>query len=51
MVAAGGKGTSHVKGRAMLPEALKLVQDLYTPYNEKLAILLGDDYYRKWNQV
>ena len=51
MVAAGGKGTNQIKGRAMLPEAAKLVYDLYTPHNERLAQLLQDDYYRQWNKV
>ena len=48
MVKAGGKGTSHAKGKTMLPEARKLVTEFYQPWNERLADLLGDEYYRNW---
>ena len=49
MVKAGGKGTSYTKGREMLPEARKLVMDLYRPHNEALARLLKDDSFLAWN--
>ena len=49
MVKAGGKGDSHTKGMEMLPEAKKLVMDLYRPHNEALARLLNDDSYVAWN--
>lgn len=48
MVKAGGKGTSYAKDKTMLPEARKLVTELYQPWNERLADLLGDEYYRNW---
>lgn len=50
MVKVGGKGDAHTTGKALLPEAKKMVLDLYRPHNEALARILNDDSYLAWNQ-
>ncbi|GAX80445.1 hypothetical protein CEUSTIGMA_g7884.t1 [Chlamydomonas eustigma] len=45
-----GPVNKYASDRAMLPEARKILNDFYKPYNTRLSKLLNDQRYDLWNQ-